>query len=172
MPTWVWIVIAVVVLIAVAVAIGLVLARRRTVSLRTTEQTAERKPVATRYNAGGSISFSSGSLLERTETDGQPGVGDDASIPRDSIRPDIMDLELPSVDIPVFAPVDRPVRPDELVSLHAGPPSSSLERRTGSKVRPRAHRRVCSAWYAPRGQASHTGDRRVVARGDTPGTGA
>ena len=58
----------------------------------------------------------------RTETDGQPGVGDDASVPRDSDRPELTDLELPTDlapapitevgtgSTPVFAPVDRPER--------------------------------------------------------------
>ncbi|RIJ76382.1 signal recognition particle-docking protein FtsY [Nakamurella silvestris] len=34
-------------------------------------------------------------VADRTETDGQPGVGDDASVPRDSIRPELVDVELP-----------------------------------------------------------------------------
>ena len=66
------------------------------------------------YRAGGSISFSQGAgtalaprpqppvlertdppVLERTEVDGQPGVGDDASVPRDSVRRDVVDVALP-----------------------------------------------------------------------------
>ncbi|WP_052168840.1 signal recognition particle-docking protein FtsY [Actinoalloteichus spitiensis] len=34
-------------------------------------------------------------VAERTETDGQPGVGDDASVPRDTARRDVVDVELP-----------------------------------------------------------------------------
>lgn len=149
MPTWVWIVIAVAVLVAAGIGIGLALSRRRTVSLRTSEVSGEgEKPTPSKgkYTTGSSISFSSapsGTAVldrpetpgtpepgwERTETDGQPGVGDDASVPRDSLRPSIADLELPtdlSTDlptdlpadrptdlprVPVFAPVDRPERP-------------------------------------------------------------
>ncbi len=75
-------------------------------------------------------------VAERTEIDGQPGVGDDASVPRDSERPDVIDVALPEAPevpeevkpeevkpepapyvlpdvavstVPVFAPVDRPV---------------------------------------------------------------
>src|SRR5690606_39801650 len=34
----------------------------------------------------------------RTEVDGQPGVGDDASVPRDAPRRDIVDVGLPDTD--------------------------------------------------------------------------
>ena len=115
MPTWVWIVLALVVLVLAGVGIGLALSRRRQISLReatpTTEKPVDTKPTAGKYTAGGSISFSSSTpVLDRTETDGQPGVGDDAAVPRDSIRQPIEDIELPPP--PVFAPVDRPVRPE------------------------------------------------------------
>ncbi len=87
------------------------------------------------YKAGGSISFSSGGsgtdtlpkptaprpptaqpttaqpplitkpLPERTETDGQPGVGDDAAIPRDSPSRTIVDVALPDAPPAPVAPV-------------------------------------------------------------------
>ncbi|ACU39753.1 signal recognition particle-docking protein FtsY [Actinosynnema mirum] len=34
-------------------------------------------------------------VADRTEVDGQPGVGDDASVPRDSVRPGLVDVQLP-----------------------------------------------------------------------------
>ncbi|MGJ0121545.1 signal recognition particle-docking protein FtsY [Williamsia sp. MIQD14] len=37
---------------------------------------------------------------ERTETDGQPGVGDDASVPRDSPQRGMTDISLPDLDTP------------------------------------------------------------------------
>ena len=54
---------------------------------------------------------------ERTETDGQPGVGDDASVPRDSVRQPIIDVPLPAP--PVFAPVDRPAVREPVPALPA-----------------------------------------------------
>ncbi|MEE4022694.1 signal recognition particle-docking protein FtsY [Gordonia sp. PKS22-38] len=36
---------------------------------------------------------------ERTEVDGQPGVGDDASVPRDSVRRGIQNVDLPADDV-------------------------------------------------------------------------
>nr|WP_222618106.1 signal recognition particle-docking protein FtsY [Nakamurella sp. PAMC28650] len=124
MSTWIWIVIAVVVVLALGLGTGLVLGRRRKVSLIAPPPdpaTAEVKPPPARggYLAKGSISLSSTTAertgpertepserTERTETDGQPGVGDDAAIPRDSIRRDVVDVELPDVpdvpDVPVI----------------------------------------------------------------------
>ncbi|MFW0796373.1 signal recognition particle-docking protein FtsY [Gordonia sp. CPCC 205515] len=37
--------------------------------------------------------------VERTEVDGQPGVGDDASVPRDSAQRGITEVELPDVEV-------------------------------------------------------------------------
>ncbi|MEP6980072.1 MAG: signal recognition particle receptor subunit alpha, partial [Nakamurella sp.] len=149
MPTWVWIVISVAVLLVAGIGIGLALSRRHTVSLRPTGGSADgERPAPTKggYTTGSSISFSSapsGTAVldrpetpepdsERTETDGQPGVGDDASIPRDSIRPSIADVELPSElptrdpsPVPVFAPVDRPERPTRATSVPTAPAPSA-----------------------------------------------
>ncbi|SDP24714.1 fused signal recognition particle receptor [Nakamurella panacisegetis] len=54
------------------------------------------------------------SLPERTEVDGQPGVGDDAAVPRDSVRPDVVDVPLPDEDVPTAVPIlleELPVEP-------------------------------------------------------------
>ncbi|MCW2621531.1 MAG: ftsY, partial [Frankiales bacterium] len=157
------------VVLVVALVVGLVLSRRRTVSLRPADGAAAEKPAPTKgkYTTGSSISFSSApsntAVLdrptppeptgtpswERTETDGQPGVGDDASVPRDSDRPELTDLELPTDlapapapaaapapapapttpveatsgtgSTPVFAPVDRPARVERPAATPAVP---------------------------------------------------
>ncbi|OBC12802.1 signal recognition particle-docking protein FtsY [Gordonia sp. 852002-50816_SCH5313054-c] len=110
------IVIAVVVILALIVA-GLVLARRRRISLHDDAQTQVvdgSKPQVDRsggYKASSGFSFSQGGAAsgtavaeppeptvaptERTEVDGQPGVGDDASVPRDSERRGITNVTLP-----------------------------------------------------------------------------
>lgn len=110
------IVIAVVVILALIVT-GLVLARRRRISLHDDEQTQVvdgSKPQVDRsggYKASSGFSFSQGGAAsgtavaeppeptiaptERTEVDGQPGVGDDASVPRDSERRGITNVTLP-----------------------------------------------------------------------------
>ena len=115
MPTWIWIVIAVVVVLALALVLGTVRARGRRVSLKDAPPTEVTKtgepPAKGGYKAGGSISFSAGTatappptkpmpvvpdlLPERTEVDGQPGVGDDASVPRDAPSRDIVEVALP-----------------------------------------------------------------------------
>ncbi|WHU45013.1 signal recognition particle-docking protein FtsY [Gordonia sp. L191] len=116
------IVVAVVVILALIV-VGIVLARRRRISLtdQPERQVADgSKPQVDRsggYQAGSGFSFSQGGAgtatapppapgptptvepvlpsQERTETDGQPAVGDDASIPRDSVKRGISEVSLP-----------------------------------------------------------------------------
>ncbi|RSM85429.1 signal recognition particle-docking protein FtsY [Kibdelosporangium aridum] len=123
----------VLVLIAVAVVTGLVLAKRRRVSLTDTDK----KSVEDRakYQAGGGISLSSGGTTtieppahpveDRTEVDGQPGVGDDASVPRDSEKRDIVDIPLPeSVEKPQLDEIE--------------PTAGRLERLRGKLARSRS----------------------------------
>ncbi|ONI70354.1 signal recognition particle-docking protein FtsY [Actinosynnema sp. ALI-1.44] len=134
----------VLVLIAIGVVTGLVLAKRRRVSLTDTE----RKPVEERakYQADSGISLSSGGsgtatveppvhpVEDRTEVDGQPGVGDDAAVPRDSEKRDIVDIPLPdAVEAPAEEPVEAPVEIDEIE-----PTAGRLERLRGKLARSRS----------------------------------
>ncbi len=99
------IVVAVLVLLAIAVVAGLLLNRRRRITLGRRE--AEAQPPKGGYQAGGGISLSSGGgtaapehpTRERTETNGEPGVGEDAAVPRDSERRGIVDVTLPNGDL-------------------------------------------------------------------------
>jgi len=115
--SWVWIVVAVVVLLALVLTVGLVLRRRRRVQLSVADRAALDKPSG--YQAGSAISFSGGSAAaaprappippappepaeppippvgERTEVDGEPAVGEDAAVPRDSEIRDLLDVPLP-----------------------------------------------------------------------------
>ncbi len=50
-------------------------------------------------------------VADRTETDGQPGVGDDAAVPRDSPASTVIDVELPDAPIPTPPPTPPPARP-------------------------------------------------------------
>lgn len=106
------IVVAVVVILALIV-VGIVLTRRRRISLSDkpdTQVTDGSKPQVDRsggYQAGSGFTFSQGGTAsapptepvrppgERTETDGQPGVGDDASVPRDSAQRPVTEVGLP-----------------------------------------------------------------------------
>ncbi|MEE3850707.1 signal recognition particle-docking protein FtsY [Gordonia sp. LSe1-13] len=49
---------------------------------------------------------------ERTEVDGQPGVGDDASVPRDSVRRGIQNVDLPADDVLTDDTVSEVESPD------------------------------------------------------------
>ncbi|WUB99985.1 signal recognition particle-docking protein FtsY [Nocardia sp. NBC_00565] len=105
-----WILIAVVAaLLVVALVAGFVLYKRRRVTL--TPPTAE-KEVTDRsggYSASGGFNFSQGGTatatrpepapIERTDTEGQPHIGDDAAIPRDAPRRGITNVPLPEGDV-------------------------------------------------------------------------
>jgi fused signal recognition particle receptor len=111
--TGVWIAVAVVVaVLIIALAVGLALQRRRRISLSSTDTTAvdEGKPRdrSGGYTAGTGFNFSQGGStptldpprpspvpLERTDTDDQPRVGDDAAVPRDAPKRSITDVGLP-----------------------------------------------------------------------------
>nr|WP_221219726.1 signal recognition particle-docking protein FtsY [Prauserella isguenensis] len=99
-------------MLAVAVVVGLTLSRRRKISLE--REREKQVPKGGGYQAGGGISLAPGGdtatsgpaapdtpahpVEDRTEVDGQPGVGDDASVPRDAPRRDIVDVSLPDTD--------------------------------------------------------------------------
>ncbi|HLS78874.1 MAG TPA: signal recognition particle-docking protein FtsY [Nocardia sp.] len=114
-----WIVIAAIAaLLLVAFVAGFVLYKRRRVSI--TAPATETKELTDRsggYTAAGGFTFSQGSAtatrpaepvrrdraeppkLERTDTEGQPHVGDDAAIPRDAPRRGITNVSLPDADV-------------------------------------------------------------------------
>lgn len=124
MTTELWIVVAAVLaLLIVVLVVGLVLQRRRRVSLSTRDTDAPDAPEIDRsggYTAGTGFDFSRGTStptpspvradtptvppLERTDTDDQPRVGDDASVPRDAPKRGITDISLPDLDEPRTAP--------------------------------------------------------------------
>ncbi len=107
MSAEVWILIAAVLaVLLVVLVVGLVRYRSRRISLTAPEQPkSELEDRSGGYRAGGGFSFSQGgtavadrpdpALLDRTDTEGQPRVGDDAAIPRDAVRRDITDVRLP-----------------------------------------------------------------------------
>ncbi|NKQ56471.1 signal recognition particle-docking protein FtsY [Amycolatopsis sp. K13G38] len=117
---WFWIILVVVVLLAITLVTGLTVARRRRISLRGPEAPEqEAKPRGGGYQAGGGIALAPGGEQapphpagERTEVDGQPGVGDDASVPRDAPRRSIVDVGLPEE---AKAPAAEPEPAPELV---------------------------------------------------------
>ncbi|AEF40006.1 signal recognition particle-docking protein FtsY [Hoyosella subflava] len=125
MTTELWIVVAAIAaIILVALVAGAVLYRRRQISL--TKPPEVEKDKSGGYQAKGGFSFTTGPsgstalkpppgkpsgpaappeppLIERTDTEGQPHVGDDAAVPRDAPKRLIRDVEIPE------APTPRPV---------------------------------------------------------------
>ncbi|MEU6560830.1 signal recognition particle-docking protein FtsY [Nocardia nova] len=106
-----WILIAAIVaVLLVAFVAGFVLYKRRRVSIApAAEQDKELTDRSGGYTASGGFSFSQGGAgsgtltpprpepvpIERTDDEGQPHIGDDAAIPRDSARRTITDVRLP-----------------------------------------------------------------------------
>ncbi|RSM76657.1 signal recognition particle-docking protein FtsY [Amycolatopsis sp. WAC 01375] len=138
---WFWIVVvAVVVLVAVLVA-GLFIARRRRISLDESKAAdVVEKPKGGGYTATGGIALAPGGekteeaevaeepghpVEDRPETDGQPAVGDDASVPRDSAQRTVRDIELPE-PAEEAAPAPAPVPAEEIA-----PAAGRLERLRG-----------------------------------------
>ncbi|WIY02508.1 signal recognition particle-docking protein FtsY [Amycolatopsis mongoliensis] len=105
--TWfLFVVLAVVVLVAVLV-VGLLVARKRRISLDARRE-VEEKPKGGSYAASGGIALAPGGTAEapehpvedRPEVDGQPAVGDDAAVPRDSPQRTVRDVKLPEAEEP------------------------------------------------------------------------
>ena len=152
-----WIAIAVIaVLVIIALVVGSVRYRQRQISLRSGADTALEAPTPVDrsggYTASSGITFTQSSGPEtverpaakppRLDTTGLPGVGDDAAIPRDSLKRPIAQVQLPEpevveepadVDIlPAAPPVVDEVVPSDSVSPpeigDIAPPAGRLER--------------------------------------------
>ncbi|MFQ6395183.1 signal recognition particle-docking protein FtsY [Nocardia sp. KC 131] len=105
-----WILIAAVAaLLLVVFVAGFVLYKRRRITLTPPAPEKELTDRSGGYSASGGFSFSKGDTatatrpepapIERTDTDGQPHVGDDAAIPRDAPRRGITNIPLPEGDV-------------------------------------------------------------------------
>ncbi|WP_433759877.1 signal recognition particle-docking protein FtsY [Nocardia sp. CA-135398] len=105
-----WILIAAVAaLLVVAFVAGFVLYKRRRVTLTPPAPDKEVTDRSGGYAASGGFNFSQGGAatatrpepapIERTDTEGQPHVGDDAAIPRDAPKRGITNVPLPEGDV-------------------------------------------------------------------------
>ncbi|WP_225057634.1 signal recognition particle-docking protein FtsY [Nocardia sp. alder85J] len=100
-----WILIAAIaaVLVVALVVAGFVRYKRRRVTLTPAAPTREVTDRSGGYTAAGGFSFARGGAKpeavavpgERTDDEGQPHIGDDAAVPRDSTRRSITDVRLP-----------------------------------------------------------------------------
>jgi len=136
--TGLWIVLAVVAVLIVALIVGLVLRRRRRVAFEARQDTA----VTPGYQADSGFAFTRGGGAtvappvprpsERTDVDGQPAVGDDAAVPRDGAKRDMVDLALPDVAEPIEQlppPAPVPVAPQPVAEID--PTAGRLQRLRG-----------------------------------------
>ncbi|MGK8523439.1 signal recognition particle-docking protein FtsY [Nocardia asteroides] len=102
----VWILIAAVAaLLLVVLVAGFLRYRRGRVSLTPPTRDKEVTDRSGGYTASGGFTFSRGGAatepqpIERTDTEGQPHVGDDAAIPRDAPKRGITNVPLPEADV-------------------------------------------------------------------------
>jgi fused signal recognition particle receptor len=122
-----WIALAVVaVLVVAALVVGLVLYRRRRITLSRSD-TATPIDRSGGYAASSGITFAESSAppVAQIDTTGLPGVGDDAAIPRDSVKRPIADVHLPEPDV---EPQEVPAQFDV---ADIAPPEGRLERLRG-----------------------------------------
>ena len=117
-----WIAIAVIaVLVVAALVIGLVRYRRRQISLRRSSEGATPIDRSGGYTASSGISFTQSSATATDTGVGRPGVGDDAAIPRDSVRRPISEVRLPEPPV-----AEKPVA-TEAPPAPLAPPASEVE---------------------------------------------
>jgi fused signal recognition particle receptor len=133
-----WIAVAVVaaIIVIAALILGLVRYRRRRISLSAGEQirTLDRSGG---YAASSGISFSRTESVDRIDTTGLPGVGDDATLPRDAPKRPIADVQLPESDTVASPAVEAPApsAPDAPDIEAIAPPEGRLERLRGRLAR-------------------------------------
>ncbi|WP_378732575.1 signal recognition particle-docking protein FtsY [Nocardia brasiliensis] len=134
-----WILIAVAAaLLLVVLVVGFVRYKRSRVSL-TPPQTADKALTdkSGGYAASGGFNFSRGGTatkpepqpVERTDTDGQPHVGDDAAIPRDAPKRGITNVQLPEADIAAAPDTEAPAAEsrDAAVRAASGAAAADVE---------------------------------------------
>ncbi len=145
-----WIAIAVLIVIAVLVVIaalvlGLVRHRRRRISFSAPPQPGAIDRSGG-YTASSGITFTQTAPAERIDTTGLPGVGDDATIPRDAPRRTISEVELPEPELitpppsaapeaPLAAPPAAPESPEAPEIEAIAPSEGRLERLRGRLAR-------------------------------------
>ncbi|WP_199430351.1 signal recognition particle-docking protein FtsY [Qaidamihabitans albus] len=144
---WFWVIVVAAVVLVVALVAGLTIARRRKIRL---ERRAAEAPKGGGYQAGGGISLAPGGteteraepapphpVEERTETDGEPGVGDDASVPRDVARRPIVDVGLPDEQRTEAPPAVEP-EPEPQPVEEVPPAAGRIERLRGRLTKSRS----------------------------------
>lgn len=110
---WIALAVLIVLVVLVALVLGLLRYRRRRISFSTRAEPGAIDRSGG-YTASSGITFSQTPTVappERLDTTGLPGVGDDATIPRDAPRRTISDVDLPEPE--TVAPPPIPAAPPE-----------------------------------------------------------
>jgi fused signal recognition particle receptor len=133
-----WIAVAVVaaIIVIAALILGLVRYRRRRISLSAGEQTGTLDRSGG-YTASSGITFSRTESVDQIDTTRLPGVGDDATLPRDAPKRPIADVQLPESDTVASPAIEAPAPsvPDAPDIEAIAPPEGRLERLRGRLAR-------------------------------------
>ncbi|EUA55690.1 putative cell division protein ftsY [Mycobacterium intracellulare 1956] len=149
---WIALAVLIALVVLVALVLGLLRYRRRRISFSTRAEPGAIDRSGG-YTASSGITFSQTPTVappERLDTTGLPGVGDDATIPRDAPRRTISDVDLPEPEtvapppIPPRHPNPKPRRPRPRRPKRRPPPRSRRSRR------PRAAWNGCAAGWPVR----------------------
>ncbi len=159
-----WILIAAIAaVLLVALVAGFVRYKRGRVSLTPPAEKGELADRSGGYQAAGGFSFSQGgqgataaparpSPAERTDTEGQPHIGDDAAIPRDAPRRGITDVPLPdAVDTATTTAPEAPGGGAPAASAPTAPPEpeTAPPPETGTTAAPETGKPAAPATTAP-----------------------
>ncbi|MGO8962289.1 signal recognition particle-docking protein FtsY [Mycobacterium sp.] len=132
-PLWIALAVVAALIVVTALALGLVRYRRRRISLSAPEQTATLDRSGG-YTASSGITFSRTEPEDRIDATGLPGVGDEATIPRDTPKRSISEVQLPERD--TVAPPPSETGPAPAPEIEAiAPPDGRLERLRGRLAR-------------------------------------
>jgi fused signal recognition particle receptor len=135
-PLWIALAVVAALIVVTALALGLVRYRRRRISLSAPQQTATLDRSGG-YTASSGITFSRTEPEDRIDATGLPGVGDDATIPRDAPKRSISEVQLPIPDASeIEAPPPSATEPAPAPEVEAiAPPEGRLERLRGRLAR-------------------------------------
>ncbi|ARR79278.1 MULTISPECIES: signal recognition particle-docking protein FtsY [Mycobacterium] len=143
---WIALAVLIVLVVLVALVLGLLRYRRRRISFSTRAEPGAIDRSGG-YTASSGITFSQTPTVappERLDTTGLPGVGDDATIPRDAPRRTISDVDLPEPEtvtpppIPAAPPEPETPAPETPAAPEIeeiAPPEGRLERLRGRLAR-------------------------------------
>lgn len=149
---WIALAVLIALVVLVALVLGLLRYRRRRISFSTRAEPGAIDRSGG-YTASSGITFSQTPTVappERLDTTGLPGVGDDATIPRDAPRRTISDVDLPEPETVAPPPIPAAPPEPETPAPETPAPETPAAPRSRRSRRPRAAWNGCAAGWPVR----------------------